>query len=279
MKQSYLLILYFAFNIQLIAQSNTNNNNIENILVEKITQVYACKDELCIEGRNQDFRAELLQFLHSGKAFDYHFTSLKNKIGIIDSPDEKLKIFTWNTLDYNNNYIYYCFILYKKNHKKKNYEIIELKDYSKKLNRIENKTLNEHKWFGALYFDIIPVNKDNKTYYTVLGWDGNNTFTDKKIIDVFSINNNKATFGYPLFKLSSKIQNRFIIEFKAESYCSLKYFEKNKTIVFDKMQPINPEAEGIYEFYMSLGILSSFRWDKKQELWILEENYTLENKK
>lgn len=275
MKQIYILILFITCYLNAFSQSN--ESEIESTLVDKIAKVYSCNDELCIEGRNQDFRAELLQFIHSGDAFNFTFNELKNKIGIIESSDHKVKIFTWNTVDYNNKFTYYCFILHKKNHKKKEYDIIELKDYSKKLNRIENKTLNEHKWFGALYFDIIPVKKDNKIFYTVLGWDGNNPYTDKKIIDVFTVNNGKAFFGYPMFKLENKIQNRYILEFKAESYCSLKYFIKKETIVFDKMQPINPEAEGIYEFYMSLGILSSFKWDKKQELWMLEDNYTLED--
>ena len=39
--------------------------------------------------------------------------------------------------------------------------------------------LSENSWFGALYYKIIPVVK-NKTYYTLLGWDGNDMFSNKK---------------------------------------------------------------------------------------------------
>lgn len=276
----YFLTFFFILIIQFesVAQKNSNNKKIEDSLIIKIKLLSQCNDDLCLEGRNQDFRAELLQFIHSGEAFKYPFNHLKKSVGIIDSPDKKIRLITWNTIDFKNNYHYYCFVLYKDNSKNKEYNIIELKDYSKRLSRIENKTLTEHKWFGALYFDVLPVQKNKKTYYTLLGWDGNNTFTDKKIIDVLSINGNRASFGYPIFKLENKIQNRFIIEYKSESYCSLKFEGKHHFILFDKMQPINPEAEGIYEFYMSLGLLSSFDWDKKNELWVLTDEYKIEEK-
>ena len=47
-----------------------------------------------------------------------------------------------------------------------------------------NKKLNYKNWYGCLYYDIIPIKVGKEKYYTLLGWDGNNKNTTKKIIDV-----------------------------------------------------------------------------------------------
>ena len=51
----------------------------------------------------------------------------------------------------------------------------------------------------ALYYKIIPVIKKNKTYYTLLGWDGNDMFSNKKIIEILEFKKSKLQFGNSMF--------------------------------------------------------------------------------
>ena len=51
--------------------------------------------------------------------------------------------------------------------------------------------------------------KEVKKTITLLGWDGNNERTDKKIIDVLSISNS-ITFGAPVFFYKKEKLHRYI---------------------------------------------------------------------
>ena len=83
----------------------------------------------------------------------------------------------------------------------------------------------------------------------MLGWDGNDDFTTKKIIDVVTFSNNsKPKFGSE-FKLEEKSQKRMIFEYNAQAQMLLQYNEIMKMIVFDHLSPSNPKFEGNFRYY------------------------------
>ena len=89
---------------------------------------------------------------------------------------------TWNLPYDDETHKYFCYLqtFAAADKKKKTYQLFKLIDKSEEISSPENKILNKEKWFGALYYQIIPNTYKGKTYYTLLGWIGNNSLTRKK---------------------------------------------------------------------------------------------------
>ncbi|MBL4623749.1 MAG: hypothetical protein JKY42_01190 [Flavobacteriales bacterium] len=133
----------------------------------------------------------------------------------------------------------------------KDYALYELIDKSDEITRPLNRQLDHTNWYGALYSEIIVVKKKGKTYYTLLGWDGNNEFTTKKIIEVLYFTSaNNPKFGAQLFKLSKGSPRRIIFEYSEEATMSLKWEEKRKQIVFDHLSPSEEDLIGVRQYYV-----------------------------
>jgi len=188
-------------------------------------------------------------------AFEYPFESLSNFMGNIQSPDGVFRIFNWNIETIDRSQKYYCFIV-KESQRGNQNQVIELKDLSSLNNPGEFKTLQARQWFGALYYKIIPVEGPIQTYYTVLGWDGNDTQTSRRIIDVIGFSGNKVQFGYPIFNTPKGLKKRYVIEFSAQASITMEHRKKTikkkdklDLIVFNHVVPVKGNLEGHYEYY------------------------------
>ena len=208
---------------------------------------------------NNAFISTLQEVLQFERSFNYPFDSLKT-ISIKTSSDSKIRIYTWLLRKDNGNYQYFGFVHYK-NKSKKRYEIITLNDNSENIRRPENEQLDNNNWYGALYYDIIYIKKKGRKYYTLLGWDGNNDISTKKIIDVMYFSGReKIKFGASIFKKGKTTTKRFIIEYNATSTISVKYEEKEKKIIFDHLIPMRKDLEGLHEYYIPDGTYNAMKY-------------------
>jgi len=216
---------------------------------------------------NKNFINMMEDALDYDNKLEYPFDSLTNMTHLT-SPDKVFRIINWHLPRNDGTYEYFAFLqIY--NSKRKKYELHLLSDKSDEIVSPENTILDENHWYGALYYKIIPVKKDKKKYYTLLGWDGNTSRSHKKIIEILYFRKgSEPVFGYPMFRNYGKNNKRIIFEYSASSYMSLKYDNqytvipsqknKNKTqkreradlIVFDRLAPIDESLSGQYEFYV-----------------------------
>lgn len=196
-----------------------------------------------LEEKNEIFSQGLKLMLEQDEAFTYPFDSLKS-MSKITSPDKKFRLFNWNVELEEGYQKFYCFIL------KKDGEIIELSDRHRTMTNPEHKSCSDKNWYGALYYEIIPL-KSGK--YTLLGWNGKDALTTQKVIEVMSLSRNKAKFGFTIFKFedSRERKRRFILEYADDAYVSLRFQEKKKEkqIVFSHLSPATPQVEGFYQYY------------------------------
>ena len=225
---------------------------------------------------NQAFIKHLKEVLQFEKSFKYPFDSLIT-ISRLRSPDESFRIFNWLLKKDNNKYEYYAIIHYH-NKKRKRYEIIELLDKSSEIRSPENEELDARNWYGCLYYQIAYIKKSGRKHYTLLGWDGNNGYSIKKIVDVMYFSGkNKIKFGLPIFKLDKKkTQNRIIFEYDSKTSISVKYNEKNQQIVFDNLIPIKEDLVGLHEYYIPEGTFNAFQYNKGK--WWLKEDVDVRSK-
>lgn len=242
---------------------------------------------------NEEFTLKLKEILAYKNSYKYPFDSLES-VGRIVSPDNKFRIINWVLPKQDGTFEYFGFIQ-SYNKSTKLYELFLLEDHSFEIIKPETKILTHDNWYGALYYKIIYTKSHGRKYYTLLGWDGNNKLTSKKLIEVLTFNSNgKPKFGSTIFKCNKKRIKRYFFEYSAETSISLKYEEqsidvkqpkkanqknrikrpnsrrsnsfaalkkekrrqektkkkKSKMIVFDHLVPIDPNLEGVYQFYI-----------------------------
>ncbi len=232
------------------------------------------------------------------KAFDYSFDSLKT-VSRLNAPDNTFRIFTWILPKEDGTYEYFGFV-HVKLEKKKKYLVYKLLDNSGNIESPENQTLNADNWYGALYYDIVHYKHNNKNTYTLLGWDGNNRTSTKKIIEVLTFigSKRKPVFGYSMFRNYKKLTKRVIFEYSSKTSMALRYEkqyldnvvktnkkrkESNRKVVrselrkdltymiiFDRLSPLDPRTrqeipslEGQYQYYVpETNIFDAFLFQK-----------------
>src|ERR1035437_2910597 len=196
------------------------------------------------------FADGLKYVLDMHKSNEFIFDSLKKYKVMLESPDKQVRIFTYDMEVEDGTHIYYGFIQ-AYNKKSKKYEVYELNDKSDVVKDPQNASLDNTKWFGAYYYQIVQVKYKKNKYYILLGWDGNNRITNKRLIDVLYFNDKGfPKFGDAIFAAEDgKIKKRIIFEYQAGIFMSLRYDEAKQAIVFDHLSPSNSNLEGQYQFY------------------------------
>ena len=270
-----------GFSILLVATtiwSQTENSEMikcETQLFNLLSELREAQSNEVLKEKNEAFRNELLAVLTKKEAFDYPFNSL-NTLGKITSSDNQVRIFTWNIELADLTHRYYGFLIKKTNRKKGNY-VFELTQYPANIYPKYNfNKLSLDTWYGCLYYDIVVSKLDNKTYYTLLGYDANNQQSDIKIIDALSFRGKIPYLGVPIFQTkynSNKIylSNRLFFEYSSKATMSLKYDKNRKLIIYDHLSPEAPNLAEFRDYYvpdMSYDALhfEGYRWKLYEDI-------------
>lgn len=219
----------------------------ELVLQQMFIRLYAesdYNDQLSI---NDSIIDGLNHVLSLPESFEYPFDSLKS-MGKITSADKKVRIFTWNlpASDRTNNY--YGFLLHKTGNN--NLLLYRLTDRSDSIENPEHEILTPQRWYGCLIYDIIETQTNGNTIYTLLGYDPENMFTSKKLIDVLWFNElNEPVFGKSLFNYNNNILSRILFTYSAQVQMSLIWNNSVNMIVFDHLSPSRPIFKDNYQYY------------------------------
>ena len=204
----------------------------------------------------------------------YPFDSLKKQISILDAPDKSFRIINWGIQFFKGYYEYYGYLIINK---QDSAQVFFLKDKSSSYKKPEFTTNSPEDWFGALYYDIIKEDK-NVNEYVLLGWDGNDLFTNRKIIDILWFDQQgNPKFGKPVFNVKDVKKSRIIFEYTEQSAMKLKWDSNRNTIVFDHLSPSKSIYEGHNEYYGSDFSFDGFIY--KDDKWNLLEDIDVRNSK
>lgn len=219
----------------------------------------------------------LVNSLKQSNSYAYPFDSLANLVSVIKSDDNKFRIFSWFVMSDDGTFRFYGAL--QMNNPKK-LELYPFTDSFARMETPEDSTLNPKKWFGAVYYKIIPINAQNKQvpYYTLLGWKGSNRQSTKKVIDVLWFDEGKPIFGLPVFegsKKEDKVKNRVVFSYTSEVSLLLNYVKEKGMIVFDHLAPPNDKVKNMPGLWGP--DLSYDAYKLKNGKWILHENVDLKN--
>tara|TARA_R110002050_G_scaffold204327_2_gene339726 strand:+ start:33673 stop:34551 length:879 start_codon:yes stop_codon:yes gene_type:complete len=221
-------------------------------------------------------RNQIKLFLDNENSFSTPLSQVPY-LGDIYSPDESFRMVTWNLTLTDGTYDYFCFIQMKPD--KDGYsDWHELMDHHKEITRAESRKLSKQNWYGALYYSIIPFKLDKETMYVLLGWEGNNKFSNKKLIEsMYFSPKGEPVFGKTVFEGPRLNKRRVIFEYSKEAYLMLRYNEKLKQIIFNELEPTKPELEGLYSFYQPTMTYNAYQYKKGE--WHLVLDVKPQNKK
>lgn len=193
---------------------------------------------------NYLFIKTLVSALKTNNSYLYKFDSLKT-VSILNSPDNKFRIFSWYVMNLDGSYRFYGAIQMNTGGP---LQLQPLEDYSPLLKNPEDSVVNNRKWYGAEYYKIIPV-YGQKPYYVLLGWKGNTVESTKKVIEVLSFRDGKPEFGMSIFDNSGKERKRMIFEYARQVSMLLKYIPEQNLIVFDHLSPADKKQKDKPQFY------------------------------
>jgi len=265
-----LASLFFSLSISAQTSLPTAIQMREDTLSLMLNALRSAKKDKEKDSLNVIFKACLSRTLEFPEAFYYPFHKLKT-VGFIDCPEE-LRIVNWNIEQQDETQKYFCFIV-KKN--KNTISVTELKDNPDSPPRPDG-ILDAENWYGALYYKIISKEKGSKKYYILLGWDGNNSASTIKLIDVLYFAGTNPKLGSPIFKMNDKTVKRVFFEHSKKVSISLKYEPEYDRIIYDHLSPETPALAGFYSFYVpDLSYDALYFKDNK---WILKEDVIGVNK-
>jgi len=255
------LLITFLFAI--IITSGFSQNVLPKADSEFLNKKFAETIKSNSDEKKKEINSEIVKkvktILSGVNSYQYDFKEIRN-IGCIESDDKKVKIITWNLFLTDNQYSYFGFILKKDNSKT---IVSELNDNPQGIRGLRYQSLPVQNWYGCLYYKVITKKYKGNIFYTLLGWDGNFRQVKRRYIDVLTFANNIPTLGKSIFETKKGMMSREIFNFSQKASFILKYEDKNKRIICDRLAPLRRDQERDYRHYYPIGsIMDAYKFKK-----------------
>lgn len=183
---------------------------------------------------------EMIEILMEVDSFEYDFPTLEN-VGSVMSSDKMIHMYSWNVIIDEENIQYFAMF------QNKNYNTIHILAQGNSYLPNITGTIAENKWYGALYYDIHPIEYRDRPMYIVFGlMPTTNGETQHKVIDVLSFSKSNVKVGASMFKRvnSRKKQYRVLFEIDKLAQMSIDYDKRKKRIVYNHLVPIRTLDDG-----------------------------------
>lgn len=159
----------------------------------------------------------------------------------VEAPDGSFRLITWNVPRDDGGHAYEGFLLTRQGSVT---TLFELRDMTSGIPHPESAELGADRWYGALYYQVIPVRRGGRTFYTLLGWKGYSRTETRKVVEVLSFRSGRPRFGAALFGGSGRSKElRKVYGFAFQSSMMLRYEEALRRIVMDHLSPLRPDLD------------------------------------
>lgn len=207
------------------------------------------------------FTRMFVKALATPYSFHYPFETLAT-ISIQYPPDSSFRIFTWQMLINEQLTRQHGAIQMKTADGK--LKLFPLIDKSDVITRIHDTTGNNRGWFGAVYYKIIQTKDEDKTYYTLLGFDENSNLSNRKVIEVLTFKKGEPWFGGKYFMFDEKNRpvltgSRYIMEYKKNAGARLTYDKDLDMIIAEHLESETGEPKKKWT-YIPDGDYEGFKW-------------------
>ena len=220
-KTFFILISCFLMFSPLYGQRKETFRAFEDSITHLHREILNERNAMIRYQKNEQLLKLFEDALKLRNSINYPFDSVKT-ISILTSPDKKVRIITWFLIAENGTHEHYGF-LQAYNSEKGKHVTYPLTDSWQKIVNPNTQQLTPDTWFGALYTQIIQTKDDDKTYYTLLGWNGGNVFSQYRVIEVLSLNHDRPVFGANIFRNYTKRTMRVLFQIAPVGRMNLSY--------------------------------------------------------
>ncbi|MGI9160421.1 MAG: hypothetical protein ACR2K1_11785 [Saprospiraceae bacterium] len=193
----------------------------------------------------------LVRALKTPNSFQYPFDRLRS-VSILTPPDSTFRIFTWQLFVNDSTYRYYGAIQMNT----PELQLFPLIDRSFELSDFPvTDQLTPERWYGALYYSLLPIGNTRQRAYLLFGYDAFTFFEKRKLIEVLSFDpNGKPVFGAQVFNRPDSVRTaaaagpemRLILQYSAEAAIKLNWVPQYEKILYDHLIPMpSPFGRGI----------------------------------
>jgi hypothetical protein len=181
--------------------------------------------------------------------------------------DSSFRIFTWQ-LNASSEYIKQRGVI-QMNTKDGSMKIHPLFDQSENIENDHDTVTGPNAWIGAIYYKIIQNRHQGKNYYTLLGFDENNSLTQKKIMEILHFEKEQPVFGahlfqYPLDDTTIKYPlnpARFVMAYKKFAGPVFDYEQEYELIIKEHLISESNEPDKVWTL-VGDGDYEAFKWEK-----------------
>lgn len=313
MRKGFIIFLFcFLFSWTLFSQSNQTFMEFETQMKELMDMMYDSPTDNERFNANEKLMLIFEEVLSMDKSFSYPFEQL-NRISNLKSSDNFFRIFSWAIVSQEGSFESFGFVQ-AKNKQTDKYEVYKLIDKSDEIFNPEFAKCDNDSWFGAVYYELITTKYEDRTFYTLLGFDANNIYTKRRVIEpiAFKSRSGKPEFGANYF-YKDRDRRRYVFEYNAEARFVLnwdnQYYEDksklknsstkkslfrkpkvNKTpnvipivqeqmIVYEVLKPMFESVEsmeGMSQFYVPSEQVNGFKFERGR--WRFIEGVLAKNK-
>lgn len=267
---------FLSFGLSLWAQDEELLSGYEASIASLADEVLSAPDDASKLAANEKLLELIPEVLSTEKVHKYPFENIQS-MSILNSNDSKLRIFNWTLPKSNGTYQYFAYVhFYHK--EEKLWKLVRLNDRSDFIPEAENQQLSADNWFGALYVEMISKKTDKGYLYTLIGWDGNRPTSVKKIVDVLTFDQEgNPRFGAPIFHMNRETKQRLIFEYSPTARITVSYNKDEDMIIYDQLVPLDPNAEGIFEYYVPNLNYDGIKFENGSWKWV--HNVLINNNK
>ncbi len=209
------------------------------------------------------FTRTLVRALQIKNSFYYPFDSIQG-VSKLYAPDSTFRIFTWN-MQFDEFYCRQKGAIQMRT-KDGSLKLIPLRDVSEFTDNARDSVRDKNSWIGAIYYNIVKTQYNNKDYYTLFGIDFNTPMSTKKWVEVMHFNErNEPVFGGQFFSFAQDSTPkptvyRFGLEYKKDARVMLNYVKDLNLILVDHLISETDQQDLPWTFVPD-GDNEAFKWE------------------
>jgi len=127
-------------------------------------------------------------------------------------------------------------------------------------------------WYGALYYQLIPFDREGKKYYILLGFNAENSNMNTKVADVLDLTSKEVKFGVPVFVGQDEPMTRILLSYADVSTVHIRYDNELGGIIYDHLQDLpgvgsNGESMPVSDGSLVGWTLKDGNWNYQEEVY------------
>ncbi|HAD98590.1 MAG TPA: hypothetical protein DCG19_14360 [Cryomorphaceae bacterium] len=224
------------------------------------------------DSANRHFTTLLKEYISTEQGYRDPLKQVSNMLRLSEKNGE-FHIYTWQMPDSTFTYRQYGLVAAQT---RRGVEVTELEDKKSSLVEPEFRMLKADDWYGAIYYDMVPVKKGRTTYYTLLGYVPGARI-NRKVVDVMTLDGRgRPKFGARIFHVEEfmdqvyrKAPMRLILSYSGDYSASVRWNPETEMVIMDHLVPPEPKMKGVYQLYGPDMSYDGLEWD--DDWWYLRK--------